>query len=163
MLAWFILLLISHSRNQFRSDCSCLLNTNRAVVGRGGETKSLRWDQAQYNPADNVLDALFFEEKTGTFANMTFCNDKCDWRCDVFVSMAAFLIVSAEAMDPTATATHYMFPFLQKIQNESVSKKVTAMIKKVQPCVQGLHESATSHDIRYVAVVAVCGLQPSLF
>ena len=150
---YFMFILLIHVHLFYVFVQSAVFNVLRLAVGRAGEIGLFRWNDAKFQKDDECFQNTWCQPKTGKVECMTFVPDASEWCLDFNVSMAGYLITnpskSKNVRDPKEK--HWIFPWLKDMQNESVSKYVTKMLKRAVGVVQGINNSSSSHHIRYGA------------
>ena len=129
-----------------------MLTTLRQSVGRAGEMKflNLSEENSRFVEDDQVFEISYYDGKTSSIKQMTYCGDLKNWELDVLVMLAIQMILSVG--DAELETLNYIFPDLQNCQNEGVAKKVSKILSKYVDFVKGIEKGISSHDVRYGAM-----------
>ena len=129
-----------------------MMNCNRSNVGRAGELRTYLWNSVIFNHDDQILDLNVYQPKTNIDDTMPQTRDKTHWEADIFLGLAAHIILNPHQMTLTHNDTDeatYIFPDLQLIQKSGVSTKLNGVLKGLIGKVRSLLPGTTSHHWRY--------------
>ena len=112
---------------------------------------------------DQVLELSYYEKKTNSYCTMTYNNDAKTWFLDVLVMLSVHLILKGKSDDTNEGSVKHIFPTLQTVKQEGVSRKISKMLKDQVGHVVGLDNKVSSHDIRYGSMddmsrIALCDI-----
>lgn len=103
-------------------------------VGRGGETKFLRWDNWLWDHHFECPDIIWAEMKTTNWGPMLFGPNAKTYLCDFYHSFGCYFAIEKglfrENDQASKASAKYVFPNLHQSENDTVTRKVTERLRK---------------------------------
>lgn len=121
-------------------------------VARGGEVKFIDTSRFMYHPFLGCMDFVWTEMKTMNRYSMPVFPNKSTYETDVYHALGSWWLVEG-GLHRTAAEQGYptfLFPSLHRIQNNSVSKKITTIIRDTLPAgiTQQLRKGYSAKSLR---------------
>ena len=141
------------------------MNCNCSNVGRAGELRTYLWNSVIFNHDDQTLDLNVYQPKTNIDDTMPQTHDKTHWEADVFLSLAAHIILNPRRMTLThndTDAATYIYPDLQLTQKSGVGTKLNGVLKGLIGKVKRLLPGTNSHHWRYGSTSDMMQAHPDL-
>ena len=112
-----------------------LVVTTYLCAGRGGEAKFVDFNKWMYHPPYGCVDIVWTEAKTLKKYAMPMVSDKSQWSCDFFHALASYFMCEGGLIrtGEQAPIENFLFVNLHKKKNETVTKKITSIIRSNLP------------------------------
>jgi hypothetical protein len=125
-----------------------VLLCNFLAMGRGGESKFLRWDEWFWDPLLELTDAIWTQMKTLEKWPITFGPDYHSYENDFYHAFHCFFLIDDGLYRTPAKEriAKFVFPRLHKMQNDNVSRKVTSWLR--DECDAELRDRTSSKSLR---------------
>jgi len=128
----------------------CIILLTYYGVGRGGETKFLRYDDCTWDHKFEHFELFWRQMKTLKKTPLTFgsCPPGSECEADLYHAFACYYAVDDGLLrsEKEKAIGKFIFPILHQVKNESVSSKVTSWLRNFTH--SSLKKSTTAKSLR---------------